>query len=47
MSIYISDFVILNSDPLEDIQNINDIHLVIKGGVVHDPSEILAVENNF
>ena len=40
----LADFVILNADPLEDIQNINDIDLVVKGGVVHEPSQIIAAE---
>jgi imidazolonepropionase-like amidohydrolase len=37
----LADLVILNADPLIDIRNISDIHLVVKGGVVRDPAELL------
>jgi hypothetical protein len=37
----IADLVILNSNPLENIRNTNDIDLVIKGGKVYSQSEIL------
>ncbi len=37
----LADFVILNSDPLLDIRNTSDIHLVVKNGNVHDPQKIM------
>ena len=39
----LADLVILNADPLADIRNVNAIHRVIKGGVVHDPARMVAV----
>jgi imidazolonepropionase-like amidohydrolase len=37
----LADLVILDADPLADIRNIATIHRVIKGGVVHNPTELL------
>jgi imidazolonepropionase-like amidohydrolase len=34
--------VVLDADPLSDIRNITKVHRVIKGGVVHDPGQLLA-----
>jgi imidazolonepropionase-like amidohydrolase len=39
-----ADLVILDADPLQDITNTQEIHLVIKGGLVLDP-ELLLEEN--
>ncbi len=36
----VSDLVILNSNPLQDIKNTRDIYRVIKGDRVYDPKEI-------
>ncbi len=36
----ISDLVILNSNPLENIRNTRDIYRVIKGDQIYDPKEI-------
>ncbi|MHA7057666.1 amidohydrolase family protein [Aquimarina sp. M1] len=36
----LSDLVILNSNPLEDIKNTRDIYKVLKDGQVYDPKEI-------
>ncbi len=41
----LADLVILNADPLVDIGNVNDIHLVIKGGVVYDPAQTVDVRS--
>ena len=40
----LADLVILDADPLADINNIRYIHRVIKGGVVHDPMKMLSGE---
>jgi hypothetical protein len=32
----LADFVILNSNPLDDIRNTTDIRYVMKGGRLHD-----------
>lgn len=37
----LADMVVLNSDPLLDIQNTSDIHLVIKNGTVFRPDELI------
>ncbi len=37
----LADMVILNSDPLQDILNTSDIHLVIKDGIIFEPAEII------
>ncbi|MFQ6116257.1 MAG: amidohydrolase family protein, partial [bacterium] len=37
----LADMVILNSDPLLDIQNTSDIHLVIKNGNIYQPKQII------
>jgi hypothetical protein len=37
----LADMVILNSDPLLDIRNTSDIHLVIKDGTIFEPAHIL------
>jgi hypothetical protein len=37
----LADMVILNSDPLLDIRNTSDIHLVIKDGVIFEPAQII------
>lgn len=37
----LADLVILDADPLADIRNLASIHRVIKGGVVHNPAELL------
>ncbi len=38
----LADMVILDADPLADIRNTRRIHLVVKGGRVLDPDEIMA-----
>ena len=38
----VADLVVLDADPLSDIRNITKVHRVIKGGVVHDPAQLLA-----
>jgi imidazolonepropionase-like amidohydrolase len=35
-----ADMVLLNADPVDDLQNITDIHLVINKGVVIDPATL-------
>ncbi len=42
----LADLVILDADPLADIQNTARIHRVVKGGVVLDPENILAHAGN-
>ncbi len=37
----LADMVILNSDPLQDIRNTSDIHLVIKDGMIFEAAHIL------
>ena len=37
-----ADLLILDGDPLMDINNVRRIHRVIKGGVVHDPAQLLS-----
>ena len=37
----LADMVILNSDPLLDIRNTSDIHLVIKDGMIFEPAQII------
>ena len=37
----LADMVILNSDPLLDILNTSDIHLIVKDGRVYEPEQIL------
>ena len=39
-----ADLVILDADPLQDITHTQDIHLVIKNGLVLDP-DVLLEEN--
>ena len=39
----IADLVVLDGDPLSDIRNITKVHRVIKGGIVHDPGQLLAM----
>ncbi|MGH9753635.1 MAG: amidohydrolase family protein [Blastocatellia bacterium] len=36
-----ADLVILNADPLAEIGNTKKIHLVMKGGQIHDPAALL------
>jgi imidazolonepropionase-like amidohydrolase len=38
----VADLVVLDGDALSDIRNITKVHRVIKGGVVHDPGQLLA-----
>lgn len=38
----VADLVVLDADALSDIRNITKVHRVIKGGVVHDPGQLLA-----
>ena len=38
----LADLIILDADPLADIQNVRKIHKVIKGGVLHDPEALIA-----
>jgi imidazolonepropionase-like amidohydrolase len=38
----VADLVVLDADALSDIRNITRVHRVIKGGVVHDPGQLLA-----
>jgi len=37
----IGDLVILDDDPLADLDNLSHIHRVIKDGVVYDPRELI------
>ncbi|MDQ4123894.1 MAG: amidohydrolase family protein [Acidobacteriota bacterium] len=37
----LADLVILNSDPLANIQNTSDIHLVVKNGKAFQPNEVI------
>jgi imidazolonepropionase-like amidohydrolase len=37
-----ADLLILDANPLEDVGNVRRIHRVIKGGVVHDPAQLLS-----
>ena len=37
-----ADLLILDANPLDDVANIRRIHRVIKGGVVHDPAQLLS-----
>ena len=43
----IADLVILNGDPLKDITETKNIYLVIKNGVVHDPTTLLDESNTY
>jgi imidazolonepropionase-like amidohydrolase len=36
-----ADMVLLDADPLADLQNLSHAHRVIKGGVVYDPVELM------
>lgn len=38
----LADLVILDGDPLADVGNIRKIHRVIKGGIVHEPSQLVS-----
>ncbi len=38
----LADLVLLNSDPIADIQNTSDIHLIVKNGNKYWPEEILS-----
>ena len=40
---YLADILILNSNPLENIEHTTDIHQVIKGGTVYTPQQLLEV----
>ena len=40
----LADAIILNSNPLEDILNASDLHLVIKDGNIFDPNDLLRPE---
>jgi hypothetical protein len=40
----LADIVLLNSNPLEDIQNTQDIWRVLKGGLVFNPEDLLMSE---
>jgi imidazolonepropionase-like amidohydrolase len=37
----LADLLVLEADPLADIGNVRRIYRVVKGGVVHDPAELL------
>jgi imidazolonepropionase-like amidohydrolase len=37
-----ADVLILDANPLADIANVRRIHRVVKGGVVHDPAQLLS-----
>jgi imidazolonepropionase-like amidohydrolase len=37
----VADVLILDADPLTDIRSIRRIHRVVKGGVVHEPAQLL------
>jgi imidazolonepropionase-like amidohydrolase len=37
----IADLVILRGNPLEDIRNIRNAHMVMKNGLMYDPQELL------
>jgi imidazolonepropionase-like amidohydrolase len=37
----LADLVILDGDPLADIQNIRKVHLVIKAGIVYEPAQLV------
>ena len=37
----LADLVVLNADPIADIQNIRGIHRVIKAGRVYEPASLL------
>jgi imidazolonepropionase-like amidohydrolase len=36
-----ADLVIVDADPLESIQNLRQIHLVIEGGKIYEPKTLL------
>ena len=38
----LADLVIVDADPLTDMRNLHKVFRVIKEGVVHNPSELLA-----
>jgi imidazolonepropionase-like amidohydrolase len=38
----LADLLVLNADPIADIQNIRTIHRVIKAGKVYEPAALLA-----
>ena len=38
----VADLLVLDANPLEDIRNIRRISRVIKGGVVHEPAQLLS-----
>ena len=38
-----ADLIIVNSDPLVDIRNLNQVFRVIKAGFVYDPTELISV----
>ncbi|MET0785231.1 MAG: hypothetical protein ABWY25_00805 [Paenisporosarcina sp.] len=38
---FIADLLVLNQNPLEDIENTLSIHQIIKGGKVYDQQEII------
>ena len=37
-----ADLLIVDADPLADINNVRRIYRVIKGGVVHEPAQLLS-----
>lgn len=37
----LADFVVLTSDPLQDISRVREVHRVVKGGVTYDPAALL------
>lgn len=41
----LADLIILNSDPLDDVRNLRDIDLVLKGGYVFAPRELIQGSN--
>ncbi|MGH9846233.1 MAG: amidohydrolase family protein [Blastocatellia bacterium] len=41
-----ADLVILNADPLAEIGNTRKIHLVMKGGQIHDPAALLGQQRS-
>ncbi len=37
----LADFVILNTNPLENISNVRSVHRVVKGGIIYEPEQLL------
>jgi imidazolonepropionase-like amidohydrolase len=36
-----ADLVVLDADPLADLQNLSHAYRVLKGGVIYDPAELM------